>query len=76
VIKVFAFLTELYCVPSFLSYIMYRPSPGHNQPPIKGVFGDFSQGFKLQGREADHSPAPSAEVRNGGVIPTLSHTSS
>jgi hypothetical protein len=26
------------------------------------------------GREADHTPAPSAKVDNGGVIPPLQHT--
>jgi hypothetical protein len=32
-------------------------------------------GVKRQGREADHSPPPSADVTNGGVIPPLLHAS-
>jgi hypothetical protein len=31
----------------------------------------FSPGVKRQGREADHSPPSSAEVKNGGAIPPL-----
>jgi hypothetical protein len=38
--------------------------------------GAHSPGVKRPGREADHSPACSAEVKNGGAIPPLSHTSS
>jgi hypothetical protein len=30
----------------------------------------LSPGVKRPGREADHSPPSSAEVRNGGTIPT------
>jgi hypothetical protein len=30
----------------------------------------------LQGREADHSPSITAEVKNGGAIPTFFHVSS
>jgi hypothetical protein len=33
-------------------------------------------GIKLQGREADHSPPSSAEVKEGGAIPPLLHMSS
>jgi hypothetical protein len=33
-------------------------------------------GVKRLGREADHSPPSNAEVKNGGAIPPLSHTSS
>jgi hypothetical protein len=39
---------------------------GPTQPPIRCV-----PGLKRQGREADHSPPPSAEVRKGGAIPPL-----
>jgi hypothetical protein len=37
-----------------------------------GIAGSFS-GVKLKrpGREADHSPSSSAEVKNGGAIPPL-----
>jgi hypothetical protein len=34
------------------------------QPPIQWVSGAISPGLKRQGREADHSPPPSAEVKN------------
>jgi hypothetical protein len=33
------------------------------QPPIQWVLGDFSLGVKRPGREADHSPPSSAEVK-------------
>jgi hypothetical protein len=35
--------------------------------------GRFSLGLKLQGREADHSPQSSVEVKNGGAMPPLLH---
>jgi hypothetical protein len=34
------------------------------------------RGIKRQGREADHLPPSSAEVKKGGTIPPLHHTSS
>jgi hypothetical protein len=37
-----------------------------------GNGGDFP-GVKWPGHEADHSPPSSAEVKNGGAIPTLTH---
>jgi hypothetical protein len=36
----------------------------------------LSMGVKWPGREADHSPPSSAEVKNGGAIPPLPHKSS
>jgi hypothetical protein len=45
-------------------------------PPIQWVSGLFSPGVKRQGREADHSPPSSAEVKKGGAILSLPHTSS
>jgi hypothetical protein len=33
-------------------------------------------GVQQPGREVDHSPPSSAEVKNGGAIPPLAHTSS
>jgi hypothetical protein len=35
-----------------------------------GTWGLYP-GVELPGREADHSPASSAEVKNGGAIPPL-----
>jgi hypothetical protein len=46
------------------------------QPPIQWVPGALSPGVKRQGREADHSLPSSAEVKNGGAISPLLHTSS
>jgi hypothetical protein len=52
-----------------------RPSLGPTQPPIHWVPGAISLRLKRQGREADHSPPSSAEVKNGGDIPPVSYTS-
>jgi hypothetical protein len=41
-----------------------RTALGPTQPPIRGVQGALSLGLKLPGREADHLPAFSAEVKN------------
>jgi hypothetical protein len=49
---------------------------GATQPPIQWVPGAISSGVKRQGREADHSPPSSVEVKNGGAIAPLPHTSS
>jgi hypothetical protein len=38
--------------------------------------GSISLGVKRQGRETDRSTPSSAEVKNGGAIPLLPHTSS
>jgi hypothetical protein len=38
--------------------------------------GAFFMGVKRSRHEADHSPPPSVEVKNGGVIPLLPHMSS
>jgi hypothetical protein len=36
----------------------------------------ISPGVKRQGREGDHSFPYTAEIKNGGAIPPLPHTSS
>jgi hypothetical protein len=54
----------------------YKPALGPIQPPIHWVPGALSPGVKRQGREADHSPPFSAEVKNGGAIPPIPHMSS
>jgi hypothetical protein len=46
------------------------PALGPTQPPIQWVPGSLTLGVKLPGREADHSPSSSAEVKNA-----FSHTS-
>jgi hypothetical protein len=40
-----------------------RPALGPTQPPIQWVPGALSPGVKRPGREADHSPPASAEVK-------------
>jgi hypothetical protein len=40
-----------------------RPALGSTQPPIQWVPGPLSPGVKRPGREADHSPPTSAEVK-------------
>jgi hypothetical protein len=39
------------------------PLLGPTQPPIQWVVGTLSLGVKRQGREADHSPPSSIEVK-------------
>jgi hypothetical protein len=41
-----------------------RTALGPTQPPIQWVAGALSLGVKQPGREADHSPLSSAEVKN------------
>jgi hypothetical protein len=51
----------------------------HNVQAGSGVHpASYTKGteVKKQGREADHSPLPSADVRNCGGIPPLPHMSS
>jgi hypothetical protein len=50
-------------VNNFLFSTATRPAPGPTQPPIQWVLGTHSPGVKRQGREADHSPPGSAEVK-------------
>jgi hypothetical protein len=45
-----------------------RPDPLWGPPSL---LSNGYRGVKQQGREADHSPPSSAEVKNGGVIPPL-----
>jgi hypothetical protein len=50
----------LVCTP----YIAFTMALGPTQPPIQWVPGALSLGVKRPGREADHSPPSSAEVKN------------
>jgi hypothetical protein len=52
----------------FIVFAGFRPALWHTQA--------LSQGVRRPKREADHSLASSAEVKNGGAIPALSHTPS
>jgi hypothetical protein len=47
----------------FLFTIASRTDLGPTQPPIQWIPGVLSLGVKRPGREADHSPPPSAEVK-------------
>jgi hypothetical protein len=49
---------------SFLLTTTFRPSLGPTQPPIQWIQGVLPLGVKWPGREADHSPPSSAEVKN------------
>jgi hypothetical protein len=53
-----------------------RPILGLTQLPIEWLPGALSLWVKRQGRESDHSPPSSAEVKKGGAIPPLPHMSS
>jgi len=48
----------------FLLTTASRPAPGPTQPPIQFVPEVFTPGVKWPGREADHSPTSSTEVKN------------
>jgi hypothetical protein len=54
----------------FLSTTASRPALGPTQSSIQWVPASFSPGVKRPDREADHSPASSADVKN-----TRSYTS-
>jgi hypothetical protein len=47
----------------FLFTTVSRMALGHTQPPMQWVPGALSLGVKRPGREADHSPPSSAEVK-------------
>jgi hypothetical protein len=49
----------------FLFTTVSRPALGSTQPPIQWVLGALSLGVKLPGRETDHSPPSSAQIKNG-----------
>jgi hypothetical protein len=48
----------------FLFATASRPALGPTQPPIKWVTGSLSLREKRPGREADHSPPSTADVKN------------
>jgi hypothetical protein len=59
----------------FLYSTEFRPALRATQPHIQLEPGTLSPGVKRPGREADHSPPSSAEVKNGTAIPPLPYTS-
>jgi hypothetical protein len=60
----------------FLFSIASIPGLRPTQPPTQLVPGTLSPGVKRPGREADHLPPSSVDVKNGGAVPPLPHTSS
>jgi hypothetical protein len=53
----------------FLFAITSKPTLGPSQPPLQLVPGAVSPDLWQQGRKADDSPPPSAEVQNARAIP-------
>jgi hypothetical protein len=53
-----------------------RRALGPTQPPIQSTPWALSPGVKQSGREADHSPPSSAEIKNIEATSLLPHTSS
>jgi hypothetical protein len=59
----------------FLFITVSRTALGYTQPPIQWVTGVLSLGVKRPGREGDHSPPSSAEVKNAwSYTPTPQYT--
>jgi hypothetical protein len=56
--------------------ITSRLALGPTQPSIKWVARAAFPGIKRQGREADHSPPSSVEVKNGDALPPFPYTPS
>jgi hypothetical protein len=57
----------------FLFSTASKPAIGPTQPPTQYAAGDPSPEIKRPGREAEHPPQSSVEVKNGGAIPPLPH---
>jgi hypothetical protein len=55
----------------FLSNTASKTALGPTQPPIQWVPAALSLGLKRPGREADHSPPSSSEVKNTGSYTPL-----
>jgi hypothetical protein len=55
----------------FLFSILSRLALGPTQPLIQWTLREISPGVKQSSHEADHSPAPNAEIKSGGAIPPL-----
>jgi hypothetical protein len=60
----------------YLNSTVSRPALRPTQPPTQWASWALSLGLKWSRSEANHLPPSSAEVKNGGVVPPLSHSSS
>jgi hypothetical protein len=54
--------------PTFVSFKASRPALRPTQSPMKWVLGTLLLKVKRPGREAEHLPPYSAEVKNGETI--------
>jgi hypothetical protein len=63
---------------SAIFFLLHSFQTGPEVHPVSCLVGsgDLSPGVKRMGREADHSPPPSVEVKNGQAIPPLPYMSS
>jgi hypothetical protein len=60
-------------------YVLHSVQSGSGAHPFSIEMctrGALSPGIKRTGRDADHSPPSGAELKNGGAVPFLFHTSS
>jgi hypothetical protein len=56
-----------------LFFTASRPALGPTHPPVHWVPGALSPGVKRLRHEAGNLPPSRAEIKNGGVIPSLPH---
>jgi hypothetical protein len=56
-------VVEILCNGVYWIYVLHDRVLGPTQPPIQWERGALSLGVKRPGREADHSPPSSAEVK-------------
>jgi hypothetical protein len=59
----FTFVSFRIAVKNFRFSMSSRPAPGSTKPLIQRVPGALSLEVKQQGREADHSPPSTTEVK-------------
>jgi hypothetical protein len=58
-------------VKHFLFFTLSGPAKGSTQPPIQCVPETLSPGVKRLGRETEHSPPPSAEVKKISIYTSI-----
>jgi hypothetical protein len=63
-------------VKNFLFLTSSAPPMGPTQSPIQWVTGGSSPGVKRPGREADHSPPTSVDVKKMWIYTSTPHTPS